>query len=333
MTVAETARARAAYREVEVDVEVRRREAVSDGVVTLTLADPTGADLPEWAAGAHIDLMMTPSLVRQYSLCGDTANRAEWQVGVLLDPDSRGGSQFVHDKLHEGATVRVRGPRNHFPLVGSPRYLFIAGGIGVTPILPMIAAAEAAGADWRLLYGGRTRSSMAFVDELQQHGDRVTVCPRDAQDGANFRTSLDAALSSAQENTLVYCCGPEGLLSAVEDACKTWPEGSLHIERFSAKVLEPPSPDALATFEVECQRSGITLTVPPDKSVYEVCEDAGVDVLGSCMEGVCGTCECDIIEGEGDHRDSVLNDAEKAANQTIMICVSRSRSERLVLDL
>ena len=332
-TTEQPTRARAAYREVEVDVEVRRREAAADGVVVLTLADPSGADLPEWAPGAHIDLIMTPSLVRQYSLCGDTANRSEWQVGVLLDPNSRGGSQFVHDKLHEGTTVRVRGPRNHFPLVGSPRYLFTAGGIGVTPMLPMIAAAEAGGADWHLLYGGRTRSSMAFVDELQRHGDRVTVCPRDAQDGANFRANLDAALSSAQENTLVYCCGPEGLLSAVEDACKTWPEGSLHIERFSAKELEPPSPDALQTFEVECQRSGLTLTVPPDKSVYEVCEDAGVDVLGSCMEGVCGTCECDIIEGEGDHRDSVLNDAEKAANQTIMICVSRSRSERLVLDL
>ena len=332
-TTEQPTRNRAAYREVEVDVEVRRREAVSDGVVTLTLADPGGADLPEWAPGAHIDLLMTPSLVRQYSLCGDTANRAEWQVGVLLDPNSRGGSQFVHDKLHEGTTVRVRGPRNHFPLVGSPRYLFIAGGIGVTPIVPMIAAAAAAGADWRLLYGGRTPSSMAFVDELQRYGDRVTVCPRDAQDGANFRTNLDAVLSSAQENTLVYCCGPEGLLSAVEDACKTWPEDILHVERFSAKELEPPSPEALETFEVECQRSGITLTVPPDKSVYQVCEDAGVDVLGSCMEGVCGTCECDVLEGEPDHRDSVLNDAEKARGDVMMICVSRSRSERLVLDL
>ena len=334
MTTTEQAtRARPAYREVEVDVEVRRREAVSDGVITLTLADPNGADLPEWAPGAHIDLLMTPSLVRQYSLCGDTANRAEWQVGVLLDPNSRGGSQFVHDKLHEGTTVRVRGPRNHFPLVGSPRYLFIAGGIGVTPIVPMIAAAEAAGADWRLLYGGRTRSSMAFVEELQRYGDRVTVCPRDAQDGANFRTNLDAVLSSAEDNTLVYCCGPEGLLSAVEDACKTWPEDSLHIERFSAKALEEPSPEALQTFEVECQRSGVTLTVPLDKTVYQVCEDAGVDVLGSCMEGVCGTCECDVLEGEPDHRDSVLNDAEKARNETMLICVSRSRSERLVLDL
>jgi ferredoxin-NADP reductase len=332
MTVAEQpTRARPAYREVEVDVEVRRRETVADGVVTLTLIDPSGADLPEWAPGAHIDLLMTPSLVRQYSLCGDTANRAEWQVGVLLDSNSRGGSQFVHDKLHEGATVRVRGPRNHFALVGSPRYLFIAGGIGITPMMPMIAAVEAAGADWRLLYGGRTRSSMAFVDELERHGDRLTVCARDAQ--ANFRANLGSVLSSAQENTLVYCCGPEGLLSAVEEACETWPDGSLHIERFSAKELEPPSPEALETFEVECQRSGLTLTVPSDKSVYQVCEDAGVDVLGSCMEGVCGTCECDVLEGEPDHRDSVLNDAEKARNDVMMICVSRSRSERLVLDL
>jgi ferredoxin-NADP reductase len=325
-------RARPAYREVEVDVEVRRREAVSDSVVTLTLADPTGADLPEWAPGAHIDLLMTPSLIRQYSLCGDTANRAEWKVGVLLDPDSRGGSQFVHDKLHEGATVRVRGPRNHFPLVGAPRYLFIAGGIGITPILPMVAAAEATGADWRLLYGGRTRSSMGFVDELDRYGDRVTICSRDEQD-QSFRENLDSALSEPGQDTRVYCCGPEGLLTAVEHACASWPAESLHVERFSAKELEEPSEGALESFDVECHRSGLTVTVPADKSVYQVCEDAGVDVLGSCLEGVCGTCECDVLEGEPDHRDSVLNDSEKASNDTMMICVSRSRSERLVLDL
>lgn len=332
-TTEQPTRARPAYREVEVDVEVRRREAVADSVVTLTLADPNGADLPEWAPGAHIDLIMTPSLVRQYSLCGDTANRAEWRVGVLLDPNSRGGSPFVHDKLHEGTTVRVRGPRNHFPLVGSPQYQFIAGGIGVTPIVPMLVAAEAAGADWRLLYGGRSRSSMAFVDELERYGERVTVCARDDQDGANFRTNLASVLAEPSENTLVYCCGPEGLLTAVEDACKRWPQDALHVERFSAKALEPPSWEALETFEIECQRSGITLTVPSDKSIYQVCAEAGVDVLGSCMEGVCGTCECDVLEGEPDHRDSVLNDAEKARNDVMMICVSRSRSERLVLDL
>jgi ferredoxin len=174
---------------------------------------------------------------------------------------------------------------------------------------------------------------MAFVDELQRYSERVTVCSHDDAGGADFRAQLESLLAEPSENTLVYCCGPEGLLSSVEAACKTWPANSLHIERFSAKALDEPAPDALATFELECQRSGQTLTVPQDKTIYEACEEAGVDVLGSCMEGVCGTCECDIIEGEGDHRDSVLNDAEKAANDTIMICVSRSRSERLVLDL
>ncbi|MGX9674248.1 PDR/VanB family oxidoreductase [Mycobacterium sp. HM-7] len=321
----------AAYREVEVDLEVRRREQSADGVVTLTLADPSGADLPEWTPGAHIDLVMTPSLTRQYSLCGSTASRTEWQVGILLDPNSRGGSQFVHDKLHEGTTVRVRGPRNHFALVNSPRYQFVAGGIGITPMLPMIEAAEATGADWQLIYGGSARSSMAYLQALDRFGDRVTICARD-EEGDAFRTKLAAVLAAPQANTLVYCCGPEGLLDAVEKGCAAWPDGSLHLERFSAKTVEAPS-DALDTFEVECQRSGITLTVPSDKTIYDVAEEAGLDVLGSCMEGVCGTCECEIIAGDGDHRDSVLTDSEKAANQTIMICVSRSRSERLVLDL
>ncbi|BDY27319.1 PDR/VanB family oxidoreductase [Mycolicibacterium mageritense] len=321
---------RPAYREVELDLLVTGREDSADGVVTLTLADPSGADLPEWTPGAHIDLVMTPELVRQYSLCGDTTNRAEWKVGVLLDPASRGGSEFVHNKLHEGATVRVRGPRNHFALVHAPRYQFIAGGIGITPMLPMIAAAEATGADWHLLYGGRTRSSMAYLDQLSRYGARVTVCARD--EGATFRTTLETVLAESHPDTLVYCCGPEGLLTATEDGCGHWPADSLHVERFSAKTVED-TPDALDSFEVECQRSGLTLTVPLGKTIYEVAEDAGLDVLGSCMEGVCGTCECDVLEGEPDHRDSVLNDAEKEAGQSIMICVSRSRSQRLVLDL
>jgi ferredoxin-NADP reductase len=321
--------AKQAYREVEADLQVLRRETVADGVVTLTLVEPNGADLQEWTAGAHVDLLLTPSLVRQYSLCGSTSNRSEWVVGVLLDPDSRGGSQFVHEEVREGSTVRVRGPRNHFPLVSSPRYQFIAGGIGITPMLPMIEAAEARGADWRLLYGGRERASMAFVDQLGQYGDRGTVWPQDEQG----MLDLDSLLSEPRDDTLVYCCGPEGLLGAVEESCQPWPEDSLHIERFSAKPVEEPPADALETFEVECQRSGVTVTVPADRSIYEVVEEQGVDVLGSCMEGVCGTCECDVIEGEPDHRDSVLSDAERARGDVIMTCVSRSRSERLVLDI
>ncbi|MEZ0054011.1 ferredoxin-NADP reductase [Mycobacterium sp. MAA66] len=319
-----------AFREVELDLEVVSRVESADGVVTLTLADPSGAELPEWTPGAHIDLVMTPELVRQYSLCGDTTDRLRWQVGVLLDPNSRGGSEFVHNKLYPGTAIRVRGPRNHFALAGAPRYQFIAGGIGITPMLPMIAAAEATGADWRLLYGGRTRSGMAYLDELQRHGERVEVCPRD--EGATFRDSLQTVLSQPDSDTLVYCCGPEGLLTAVEEACRQWPEGSLHLERFSAKEAEATEGE-LATFDVECQRSGVTLTVPLGKTIYEVAEGAGLDVLGSCMEGVCGTCECDVLEGTPDHRDSVLNEAERTRGDTIMICVSRSKSERLVLDL
>jgi ferredoxin-NADP reductase len=320
--------ARPAYREVEADLKVTGYETAAEGVVTLTLADPQGGDLPGWSPGAHIDLQLGESLVRQYSLCGGMSDRSAWRVGVLLDPESRGGSKLVHEELHEGATVRIRGPRNHFPLVHSPRYQFVAGGIGITPILTMIEAAQARGADWHLLYGGRERASMAFLDELEPHGERVTVCPQDE----SGMLDLASVLGEPRDDTLVYCCGPEGLLAAVEEKCASWPEGSLHIERFAAKEVEAPD-DALATFEVECQRSGVTVTVPADRSIYEVVEEAGVDVLGSCMEGVCGTCECDVIEGEGDHRDSVLSEAEKARGDTIMICVSRSRSERLVLDL
>ena len=331
MSEAEVATAaKAAYREVEADLEVLRHEVVADGVVELALADPDGRDLPDWTAGAHIDLILGPSLVRQYSLCGSTSNRAEWKLGVLLDPESRGGSRFVHEELGQGSKVQVRGPRNHFPLVGSSRYQFIAGGIGITPILTMIEAAEARGAEWELLYGGRERASMAFVDELERYRDRVTVSPRDERQG---RLDLDSVLSEPREDTLVYCCGPEGLLDAVEAGCQPWPEGSLRIERFQAKPgADEASADALDSFEVECQRSGITVSVPADRSIYEVVEEAGVDVLGSCMEGVCGTCECDVIEGEPDHRDSVLSEAERAAGDVIMTCVSRSRSERLVLD-
>jgi len=313
--------------ETEVDLQVAARRDVADGVVELTLAEPSGAPLPAWNAGAHIDLVLSPSLTRQYSLCGSTADESSWKVGVLRDPESRGGSAYVHEKLQEGATVRVRGPRNHFPLVASPRYVFIAGGIGITPILAMIEAAEARGADWHLLYGGRSRASMAFVDRLE--GDqRVTLAPRDEGD----RFDLPSLLGTPQPGTLVYCCGPSALLDAVEEACASWPDGSLHIERFAAKVVEA-SEDALDSFEVECSRSGVTVTVPEGTSIFDAVEKAGVEVLGSCMEGICGTCECDVLKGTPDHRDSVLSKSDRERGDTIMTCVSRSLSKKLVLDL
>ncbi|QNP75131.1 oxidoreductase [Streptomyces roseirectus] len=314
--------------EAELDLVVERKETVAEGVVLLTLRHPAGHTLPEWQPGAHIDLVLRTDLVRQYSLCGDPGDRTRLQVAVLREPESRGGSSHVHDVLADGETVRVRGPRNHFPLVKAKKYLFIAGGIGITPLLPMMAAVNATRADWSLLYGGRTRASMAFGDTLKRaYGDRVSLRPQDEYG----LLDLPALLGRPQRKTAVYSCGPEPLLAAVEAGCETWPTGSLHLERFAPKQDAAAGP--LTTFEVELARSGTRLTVPEDMSILEAVENAGVSVMTSCEEGICGTCETKVLSGEIDHRDSVLDDAERAAGDTMMICVSRARGNRLVLDL
>lgn len=317
--------------EFTADLVVHRRHAAADGVMALDLVDPQGGDLPAWEPGAHIDLLLDEGLVRQYSLCGDPRDEKTWRVGVLLDPQSRGGSRHVHKKLLERSGVRVRGPRNHFPLVDSPRYLFIAGGIGITPIMPMIDSAQQAGSDWTLIYLGRARSTMAFAEPLSDaYGDRVTLWP----DDENGLFDLEAALREPAEQTLVYCCGPEQLLSAAERHCAHWPEGSLHIERFAAKAsVAEAGVAALETFQVVCQRSGVTVEVSEDTSILEALEDADVPILSSCLEGICGTCEATVLEGTPDHRDSMLTDAERACGNKILTCVSRSCSEKLVLDL
>ncbi|MGN6722142.1 MAG: PDR/VanB family oxidoreductase [Marmoricola sp.] len=312
-------------REYEAELEVLEAHVAADDVVALTLVHPDGEDLPPWTPGAHIDLILGDDVVRQYSLCGSPAEPNRWRVGVLKTPDSRGGSKAVHS-LEVGAKVRVRGPRNHFPFVSAKRYLFVAGGIGITPLLPMIAEADAAGADWRLVYGGRTRGSMAFVDELAGYGDRVVLMP---QDEAGM-PDLDALLGTPEDDTLVYTCGPTGLLDAIEQRCSSWPAGSLHLERFAAKATDD---SGNTEFELVLQSSGLTLTVPPDKSIFDVCKEAGVSVVGSCLEGVCGTCETEVVEGDVDHRDSVLNEEEQESNEYMMICVSRCRGARLTLDL
>jgi cytochrome P450/ferredoxin-NADP reductase len=313
--------------EFEADVRVQSKAVVADGVVVLTLREVDDHPLPRWDPGAHVDLILDNGTTRQYSLCGDPTDRYTWRLGILHDPNGRGGSQYVHDRLQVGDTVRVRGPRNNFPLLDSSRYLFIAGGIGVTPILPMIAQAEAAGADWRLVYGGRRRASMAFLDELAQYSDRVSIRPQDE----TGLLELDSLLGAPHSETLVYCCGPEPLLAAVEERCQAWPARSLRVERFTPKALTEPA--LTEAFEVFLKQSDITLTVPPDRSILSVVEEAGVGVLSSCAEGTCGTCETAVLEGEPDHHDSVLTEDERRANDCMMICVSRSCSPRLVLDL
>ncbi|MEQ6902694.1 PDR/VanB family oxidoreductase [Nocardioides sp. YIM 152588] len=311
--------------ELATSTVVTALETIADDVVLLTLAHADGAELPAWTAGAHLDLVLGDDLVRQYSLCSSPAERGHYQVAVLRTPDSRGGSTAVH-ALTEGTRLDVRGPRNNFELAASPRYLFVAGGIGITPILPMIEAAEAADAEWELHYGGRTSDSMAFRDLLAKHGDRVRLVPQD-RDGL---LDLDALLGEPRPETLVYCCGPEPLLAAVEERCSSWPAGSLHLERFSAKEREATGEDA--AFDLVLDRSGVTVTVEPGVTAFDAMRAAGVSVLGSCLEGVCGTCEQTVLEGEVDHRDSVLDEDEQAANDCMMVCVSRACGSRLVLD-
>lgn len=305
------------------------RTDLADNVVGLTLAAQHGEPLAGWTAGAHVDLLLPEQQVRQYSLCGDPEDRLHYQVAVLREPAGRGGSRWIHDHLQVGDTLPVGTPRNHFALVPAPRYLFVAGGIGITPILPMIAAAERAGAQWQLHYGGRSRASMAFTETLARHGDRVRLWPQDH----TGLIDLPAILRSPDADTAIYCCGPEPLLQAIKDTCNRqgWPVGALHVEHFAAQ--QPTGAAQDQAFEIELQRSGQTLTVPADRSILQVLMDAGIHVDQSCSAGVCGTCETRVLAGEPDHRDSVLSDSDRQTCNTMMVCVSRARSARLVLDL
>jgi ferredoxin-NADP reductase len=308
-------------------VRVVEKTPVADGVVTLTLAAPDGGRLPDWTPGAHADLTLANGLTRQYSLCGDRWDAFTYRVGVLLEPTSRGGSSHVHGQLEPGHVVGLGGPRNNFPLVPAESYLFVAGGIGITPLLPMIEQAQLLGAEWRLLYGGRQRSSMAFLDELSVYGDRVLVRPQDE----SGLLDLVGFLGEPRAGTTIYSCGPGPLLAAMEAASSRWPARSLHTERFVA--AERGAPVRTTSFDVELRRSGCTVTVTPDVSVLEAVAAAGVEVLSSCRQGTCGTCETTVLAGQPDHRDSLLDDEEQSAGDCMYPCVSRSLSDRLVLDL
>lgn len=312
--------------EVELDLDVHRKESIAEGVVLLSLRRSDGTDLPAWRPGAHIDLLL-PGQTRQYSLCGDPADRSTFKVAVLREHHGRGGSRYVHDVLAPGDTVRMRGPRNNFPLVPARRYRFIAGGIGITPLLPMIAAVHAGNADWQLTYGGRSPNAMAFRDRLSAYGNRVRLWPED-QLGL---LDLDSLLADLRPDTAVYCCGPEGLLAAVEHQCAQRGHAELHVERFAAKPEVCAGPNT--SFEVVLARSGETLLVPPDRSILDVADEAGAEVYSSCEQGTCGTCETEVLEGVPEHRDSLLTDDERADGDTMLICVSRAHTPRIVLDL
>ncbi|MFF2650812.1 PDR/VanB family oxidoreductase [Streptomyces sp. NPDC058045] len=311
-------------RETELDLLVHRMSWEAEGVLSVELVHPDGKPLPAWEPGAHLDLHLG-GLIRQYSLCGDPADTARYRIGVLDEPDSRGGSRHVHTKLRPGQRVHTVGPRNHFALEPAARYVFVAGGIGITPILAMAREADRRGVPYTLVHGGRSRASMAFGGELNAlRGGRVTFVPQDE----HGHIDLPAALAGLDQDTLVYCCGPEPLLAAVEEAV---PDGRLRLERFAAPKSETTGDDT--AFAVECRASGVTVEVGAGTSVLDAVEAAGVAVGSSCREGICGSCETRVVSGTPDHRDFLLSEAEQNSGATMMICVSRCASDRLVLDL
>ena len=295
---------------------------LAEGVRGIRLVPLGGAELPHWDPGAHLTLDLPGNLSRQYSLCGDPADHSRYEIAVLRETESRGGSAWLHDEMRAGMTVTAREPDNHFPLRAASSYLFIAGGIGITPIRAMIDSLPAR-RDWRLLYLGRSRSTMAFLPELlQEYPGHVLVYASDEHE-----MRLDIAEAIAKIDGDVYCCGPESLLDAV--ASTTEPT-RLHLERFAP--IDRHSAH-LSAIRVDCARSGIALEVPADRSILELLEERSIPVVASCRRGVCGSCELRVLDGEVEHLDSVMADDEKNDLGIMFPCVSRALDGHLTLDV
>ena len=272
--------------------------------------------------------MILSGLTRQYSLCGDPADRKRYTIAVLEEVDGRGGSAELHRVARTGAVIRVRSPRNAFPLAESSRYLFVAGGIGITPILTMVEEAERRGSEWKLVYGGRSRGTMAYVDRVSALTSGVVdLWPEDERG----RPDLAALLATADAETQVYVCGPTGLIDAVQTAhASVHGLQPLRFERFAAAG---PVDTTGGAFEVVLAKAGKTLTVEEGVSILETVRSVLPRLSYSCEEGYCGECETRVLEGQPDHRDDFLDQEEQEAGESMMICVSRCKGQRLVLDL
>lgn len=311
-------------------LRVHQKTWEAQGVTSVTFVHPEGESLPRWEPGAHLSLHLPNGLVREYSLCSDPDDTSHWTVAVLRVPDSRGGSSLIHEELQIGSEILVDGPRNLFQVDGDARrHLLVAGGIGITPIVAMTRALAAKGADWHLLYTGRSREVMAFVEEISGlPAERVTV---HADDEVGGFADISGIVGGVDEDTVVYCCGPATLMEAVEI---TVPDTSrLRLERFRAPepVADPETPDG--AFEVVINSTGDRVPVDAETSILDALAAAGHEVPSSCTEGICGTCETGVVSGEIDHRDFLLSDEEKESGCTMCICVSRCRGAELVLDL
>lgn len=311
-------------------MRVARVVEVAAGIRSFELIPVDNIPLSGWRPGAHVDVHLPSGTIRQYSLCGDHEDRDRYRIAVLEIADGRGGSIEVHQELQEGVVFEVGQPRNDFPLAEAPAYLFVAGGIGITPILAMIREVARKGKPWRLVYCARSSANFAFVDEIDSLAAEswgiVDYVPQDTRGHADLPALVRGSVGQG-----VYCCGPGPLMDALsaEMTAQARP-GELVIERFT-----PPERvvvEGTGSFEVELDASGLTVTVGPETSILDAIRDAGVDAPSSCEMGICGTCETRVISGDVMHQDSLLTDDERDAGDVMMICVSRARSPRLVLD-
>ncbi|KAL1889496.1 hypothetical protein Sste5346_008874 [Sporothrix stenoceras] len=323
---------------VETSVVIQSINRLNETVVEIELAAPDGGPLPSWTAGAHIDIPVGGDLgFRQYSLCSNPSDSDVWKIAVLREPEGRGGSLHIHSKLHVGQQLNIQGPRNHFEWKGadSPKHtsLLIAGGIGITPLRAMISAAETAGTDYRLVYLGSSRDRMAYADEMAAN-PKSTVWAKDEMDSFDLQSLVvDHKAEIDSESLAVYCCGPQRLLRDVEDMFQPHlPARHIHVERFTPLEVDKSTNTA---FDVMLARSGRRVHVPVDKSILEAVREAGATpaVLSTCTKGTCGTCEVKLVDGAAEHRDTVLTADEKAAQTSVMVCVSRCRGKELALDL
>ncbi|MDP2547220.1 PDR/VanB family oxidoreductase [Oceanobacter sp. 4_MG-2023] len=307
----------------------------AEGIISIELRpEPGAADFPAFTAGSHIDLNLPNGMVRSYSLYNSPAEPNRYVVGILRDKKSRGGSEWVHRQLRVGTRLAISAPRNNFPLQPHNGHsVLVAGGIGITPVLCMFRELLQQGQSAELIYCARTRSEAAFIAEIEALTTELGGTVRFRfDDEAGTPPNLEQLLQGQAASTHFYCCGPTPMLDAFEAACAQLNHANVHIERFAAVEIAA-SDDARSSYVVELARSGQIIQINPGDSLLERLEGEGLDLDCSCREGVCGACEVAVLEGEIDHRDGVLTKAERAANNTMMICVSGCKSSKLVLDI
>lgn len=312
------------------DVVVKNRHVEGGNIAVMEFESATSATLPKVEAGAHIDVHLPNGMVRQYSLCQNPNDEGKFRLGILRDPESRGGSVSAFDEIKDGMQIQVSEPKNLFPLLKAKHSVLIGGGIGITPLITMAYQLASEGTSFELHYCGASPENCAFVDEIKNGELAKYTTFHFKSEGASHRAFFESAIKGIDLESHIYTCGPVGFMDWVINLATThdFPEQQIHKEYF--QVETDTSGDS---FEVVAERSGKIIMVEAGETILQALAKEGIDIEMSCEQGVCGTCMCDVIEGEPDHRDVYFTDEEKASNEQILVCCSRSKTPRLVLDI